>query len=185
MTELFLHACCGPCACYSTTKLSETGYRPTLYFYNPNIHPYQEYQNRREGLVQLAGIRGLPVLVEPGYELENFLARVAPNPGERCHHCYRIRLNRAAAKARELGFSIFSTTLLISPYQNHELLVSLGHETAETYGLHFLAADLRPGFYESQREAKGLGLYRQKYCGCIYSEKERFYKEGNSNGLIS
>jgi predicted adenine nucleotide alpha hydrolase (AANH) superfamily ATPase len=155
----------------------ETGYQPTLYYYNPNIHPYQEYQNRREGLVQLAKIRNLPVLVEPGYELEEFLARVASEPAGRCRHCYQIRLNRTAAKARELGFSIFSTTLLISPYQNQELLIRLGHEIAEVYGLQFLPVDLRPGFYESQRMAKELGLYRQKYCGCIYSEKERFYKK--------
>ncbi len=177
MKDIFLHACCGPCSCYSTEKLIDEGLNPTLFFYNPNIHPYQEYQSRLESLQRLAQIRVLPVFVEPGYELEQFLAAVADNPGDRCRHCYRIRLGKAALKAKELGFTVFSSTLLISPYQNRDLLVEIGHELAGEHGLQFHDEDFRPGFRRSQAMAKELGLYRQKYCGCIYSEKERFYKE--------
>jgi predicted adenine nucleotide alpha hydrolase (AANH) superfamily ATPase len=174
MKNIFLHACCGPCSCYSTVRLLEDGLAPTLFFYNPNIHPYQEYQTRLESLKRFAQIRDLPVLVEPGYELEQFLAAVAANPSERCRHCYRIRLTRTAVKARESGFTLFGTTLFISPYQNRDLLMEIGHEIAAKYGLQFHDRDFRPGFRQSQAMAKELGLYRQKYCGCIYSEKERY-----------
>ena len=176
--SILLHTCCGPCACYTTKHLLEEGLQPTLYFYNPNIHPYQEQKLRLEGFRRLAAYRGLPALVEPGYELEEFLKAVAVDPQKRCAECYRIRLSRTAAKAKELGFELFGTTLLISPYQNRELICETGHGLARRYGLRFYDADFRPGFRESQNIAKELGLYRQKYCGCIYSEKERYYREG-------
>ncbi len=177
MKELLLHACCGPCATYPTEHLLLVGKSPTLFFYNPNIHPYQEQKLRREGLIQLAEVRNLPYLIEPGYELEDFLGLVAANPNERCQHCYRIRLTKTAQKAKELGLEVFSTTLLISPYQNQELIIKLGQELALEYNLIFEASDFRPGFRQSQNMARELGLYRQKYCGCIYSEKERFYQQ--------
>jgi predicted adenine nucleotide alpha hydrolase (AANH) superfamily ATPase len=177
--SMLLHACCGPCACYTTEKLLSEGVTPTLYFYNPNIHPYQEYQRRLEGLRQLGILRELPVVVEPGYQLENFLTAIAPTPRfkTRCAICYRIRLEKTAQKAQELGFDSFGTTLLISPYQNRELLCELGRELAEQYGLTFIDEDFRPGFRQSQTQAKEYGLYRQGYCGCVYSEKDRYYKE--------
>lgn len=176
--SVFLHSCCGPCACYTTSYLMEKGYRPTLFFYNPNIHPYQEYQRRLEGLQQLAAIRDLPAIVEPQYELESFLGQVAADPqfGKRCETCYWIRLNKTAQKAKELGFVKFSTTLLISPYQNRALICSIGEKLAKEYGLTFVDEDFRAGFRQSQAMAKEYGLYRQGYCGCIYSEKERYYK---------
>lgn len=176
---MLLHACCGPCACYTTSWLQENGYEPTLYYYNPNIHPYQEYQRRREGLEQLAALREMPVLVEPGYELESFLGQVATDPqfGKRCETCYRIRLGQTVKKAKELGFDSFSTTLLISPYQNRELLCEIGQQLAAEYQLTFFDHDFRPGFRQSQTQAKEYGLYRQGYCGCIYSEKDRYYKD--------
>ncbi len=176
MLELFLHACCGPCSCYTTQKLLEEEIKPTLFFYNPNIHPYQEQLRRRDGLRQLAAVRELPLIEEPGYELEEFLGQVAADPQNRCEKCYRIRLSRTAAKAKEAGFKRFGTTLLISPYQNRELLTRIGHELGERYGLEFHDEDFRPGFRQSQAMAKELGLYRQGYCGCIYSEKDRYYK---------
>ena len=174
--NILLHACCGPCSCYSSSALIAEGFQPTLFFYNPNIHPYQEYDNRLKGLQMLGQIKNLPVLVEPDYELERFLALVAANPADRCRHCYRMRLEQTAAKAEELGFKLFGTTLLISPYQNRELLLAIGEEIARQHGLAFHGADFRPGFRQSQNMAKELGLYRQKYCGCVYSEKERFFK---------
>jgi predicted adenine nucleotide alpha hydrolase (AANH) superfamily ATPase len=160
----------------------DSGVKPTLFFYNPNIHPYQEYQRRLEGLRQLAEIRGLPVIVESGYELEEFLGQIAANPkfGVRCETCYRVRLEKTARKAKELGFDTFSSTLLISPYQNRELLCKIGGELAREYGLTFMDEDFRPGFRQSQAMAKEYGLYRQGYCGCIYSEKDRYYKENRT-----
>jgi predicted adenine nucleotide alpha hydrolase (AANH) superfamily ATPase len=177
--SMLLHTCCGPCACFTTERLLADGVTPTLFFYNPNIHPYQEYQRRLEGLQQLAALRELPVVVEPGYELEDFLAQIASTPqfGKRCAICYRVRLAKTAAKAQELGFDEFSTTLLISPYQNRELLCEIGREVAGQHGLTFIDKDFRPGFRRSQAQAKEYGLYRQGYCGCIYSEKDRYYKK--------
>lgn len=133
---------------------------------------------RMEGFRQLTEYRKLPSIIEPGYELEDFLKAVAADPQNRCRECYRIRLSRTAVKAKELGFKLFGTTLLISPYQNRELLCEIGHGLAKEYGLRFHDEDFRPGFRESQNIAKEIGLYRQKYCGCIYSEKERYYREG-------
>jgi predicted adenine nucleotide alpha hydrolase (AANH) superfamily ATPase len=175
--SMLLHTCCGPCACYSTEHIAKAGIAPTLFFYNPNIHPYQEFLQRREGLRQLAAIRNLPLIEESGYAMEDFLANVAADPARRCEFCYRNRLTRTAVKAQEMGFGLFGTTLLISPYQNRDRLVSIGRELAQEKGLEFYDEDLRPGFRQSQAIAKELGLYRQKYCGCIYSEKERYYKE--------
>ena len=126
----------------------------------------------------MAEYRKLPTVVEPGYELEDFLKAVAGDPANRCQECYRIRLSQTAAKAKELGFELFGTTLLISPYQNRELICKIGHELAQEYGLAFHDEDFRPGFRESQNIAKEIGLYLQKYCGCIYSEKDRYYREG-------
>jgi epoxyqueuosine reductase len=173
---IFLHSCCGPCACYTTQKLQEDGLAPTLYFYNPNIHPYREQEQRRDALRQLAEHRDLPLVEEPGYDLEGFLIKIAHDPKNRCEQCYRMRLAQAAAKAKESGFTLFGTTLLISPYQNHDLLCAVGKEMATDFKIAFHDEDFRPGFRESQVLAKELGLYRQQYCGCIYSEKERFCK---------
>lgn len=174
--SILLHTCCGPCACYTTLKLEEGGFKPSLFFYNPNIHPYQEQQRRLEALTTFSQIRNLPLTVEPGYELEQFLTRVAADPKNRCEKCYRIRLARTAIHAREQGFELFGTTLLISPYQNRELICQIGHDLAKEHGIRFHDQDFRPGFRQSQQMAKELGLYRQPYCGCVYSEKERYFK---------
>ncbi len=174
---MLLHTCCGPCACYPTAELSKQGIKPRLYFYNPNIHPYLEQKSRRESFKKLAQLRNLEAIIEPGYDLEEFLKEVAIDPAQRCIYCYRVRLAKTAAKARELSLASFSTTLLISPYQNRELILEMGHQLAKDYGLQFQDPDFRSGFRQSQAQAKEYDLYRQKYCGCIYSEKERYYRE--------
>ena len=174
MMDLLLHCCCGPCSLYGTARLLAEGYRPALFFANPNIHPYREYDARREGLMAVAHLRGLPFLLEPAYEPEEFFRRVSFHEEDRCRHCYELRLGRAAAKAREAGYGRFGTTLLTSPYQNRDLLIAIGRCLADQHGLIFHEADWRPGFRASQAEAKELGIYRQKYCGCLYSERDRF-----------
>ncbi len=145
-----------------------------LFFANPNIHPYREYEARREGLAEVARFRGLPLLVEAAYDPEAYFQLVSFHEQERCRYCYELRLGRAAVKARELGLPVFGTTLLISPYQDRELLLATGRRLAGQYGLTFHEADWRPGFRASQAKARELGIYRQKYCGCLYSERERF-----------
>ncbi|MGE5551077.1 MAG: epoxyqueuosine reductase QueH [Bacteroidota bacterium] len=174
--DLLLHCCCGPCSTYSTRQLLETGVKPTLFFTNPNIHPYREYESRRESLKSLAHLRQLPLLVEPSYDPEEFFRLVSGRETDRCRLCYELRLGRTAAKASALGIPAFGTTLLISPYQDRALLLEVGYRLASVHGLSFMDADWRPGFRASQAEARELGLYRQKYCGCLYSEKERFYR---------
>ena len=178
LAEILLHACCGPCSTFTTEELLAEGFHPTLFFANPNIHPYREYEARREALLTLARLRGLPVLLEAEYTPEEFFRRVSFREGDRCRYCYELRLERAAAKARELGLERFGTTLLISPYQNRDLIIATGRRLAAEYGLIFHEADWRPGFRASQARAKELGLYRQKYCGCLYSERDRFQRAG-------
>lgn len=174
--ELLLHTCCGPCATYSTEYLFTKGYSPTMYYYNPNIHPYKEWERRQESLQKFAELKNLPLIREEEYALSEFLQQTVFHEQERCGFCYRMRLGQTALKAKELGFNYFGTTLLISPYQNRELLCQIGQELAAEHHLTFCEEDLRPGFRRSQQMARELELYRQGYCGCIFSERDRYYK---------
>ena len=175
--KLLLHCCCGPCAVGSLPQFEEHGYQPFGYFYNPNIHPYQEHKARRLSFIELMERRGLPYLAVKDYPLEEWLRQVAPAPEQRCAYCYQSRLLTAAEFALNNGFEHFSTTLLISPYQNHQLIRETGERIAAAKGLEFVYRDLRGGFRQGQEEARAMGLYMQKYCGCIYSEKERYQKK--------
>lgn len=176
MKDILLHTCCGPCATYTTEHLVAAGYAPLMYYYNPNIHPYLEWRKRKEILEYFAGIKGLPLLLEEEYDLSGFLRMVVEKENERCPLCYAMRLEKTARKAKELGFKWFGTTLLISPYQQIEEICRTGEDLARKYGLSFYGEDLRPGYRRSRELSKELGLYRQPYCGCIYSERDRYYK---------
>jgi predicted adenine nucleotide alpha hydrolase (AANH) superfamily ATPase len=147
----------------------------TALFYNPNIHPYTEYKNRMEALEKYAQIKGTRVIYKD-YDMENYL-RGALASADRCEFCYSLRLAEAAKTARQFGFDAFTTTLLISPYQKHELLARTGEKIANEYGVKFYYEDFREGYRESRELARALELYMQKYCGCIFSEKERYYKQ--------
>lgn len=173
---MLLHTCCGPCSTYTFKYWQEKGIEFTAFFYNPNIHPYQEYKRRRDTLAAYVEMLGVPVIIADEYEMDEFLRRVAPDPANRCGQCYRMRLEKTAQMAKELGHQEFSSTLLISPYQDRELLKTVGHELAQSYGLTFRDDDLRSGYRESVTMSKESDLYRQPYCGCIYSEKDRYYK---------
>ena len=175
--DLFLHMCCGPCSTYSCKRFRELGYKISGYFYNPNIHPYKEFQRRLESLQLLCEKESILLHASTEYKLEEYLSHVMKDVHNRCALCYRIRLEETARKAAELGFTRFSTTLSISPYQNHALLKQEGEKAAARHGLEFVYEDLRPGFKESAEMSRTFGLYRQPYCGCIFSEKERYYKE--------
>lgn len=169
-----LHICCAPCSVACIKQLREEGVEPTGFWFNPNIHPFQEYRARRDTLRQYARDIGLDLRELDFYGLRQFTAAVAADPDHRCGYCYTRRLEETAKYAAGHGFDRFSTTLLISPYQNRELICAVGANMGEKYGVEFVPYDFRPRFKEGQEEARALGLYMQKYCGCVYSEEDRF-----------
>ena len=174
MNKLLIHLCCAHCAAYTVEHWRRQGYDVRGVWYNPNIHPYSEHRQRLESMKSLAAKLELPLTVIEGYDMPEYLRRVAGHEAERCRHCFELRLARTAAAARELGCDAFTTTLLISPHQKHELIREIGEKTAAASGVAFLYADLRKRFSDSRHITKPLELYRQQYCGCIYSEFERY-----------
>lgn len=176
MAKILLHVCCAPCATYTVQRLREEGFDVTAYWYNPNIHPFTEHRNRLESVRALAELTDLPVIVADGYDMIDYFRLVVGHEGERCGYCFHMRLDRTAEVAREKGFDLYTTTLLISPYQDHDLLRQIGPEVGAAHGVSFHYEDFRTGFRKSQQLSRELGLYRQKYCGCVYSEWERFGK---------
>lgn len=173
--RILAHICCAPCFTYPHKRMEEEGHEVTGFFYNPNIHPYQEYRSRRAGLEKYVELRAAKVIYKDDYDIENYL-RGALYAEDRCRFCYTLRLTETAKTARYLGFEAFTTTLLISPYQKHEILAETGKKVADEYGIEFYYEDFREGYGESRELARGLELYMQKYCGCIFSEKERYLK---------
>lgn len=169
-----LHICCAPCSVACIKMLREEGVEPTGFWYNPNIHPFLEYKARRDTLRRYAQDVGLDLREEDFYGLRSFTAAVAQDSDRRCGYCYTCRMERTAQYAAENGFKCFSTTLLVSPYQNRELICAIGEKMGDKYGVEFMPCDFRPRFREGQEEARALGLYMQKYCGCVYSEEDRF-----------
>lgn len=172
--NIFLHICCAPCSVACIQQLREEGHAPTGFWYNPNIHPFLEYKARRDTLRQYAQDIDLPLVELDDYGLREFTAAVAANSDARCSWCYARRFEETAKTAAERGFSAFTSTLLISPYQNRELMCEIGEKVGKKYGVDFLPYDFRPRFRDGQEQARALGLYMQKYCGCIYSEEDRF-----------
>lgn len=173
--KLLMHTCCAPCSIYCIESLRKEKIEPTLYWYNPNIHPYIEYKTRRDTLREYAKSIEIEAIFENEYGLKEFTKNVINDLEHRCqNYCYKVRLEKTAQYAKKHGFDAISTTLLVSPYQNHELLKSQGEEIAKRYSLQFIYRDFRIGFREGQAKARELGLYMQKYCGCIFSEEERY-----------
>ncbi len=169
-----LHICCAPCSITCIDTMRSDGLEPTGFWLNPNIHPYTEYRMRKNTLVDYAKSVNLELILEGEYGLRPFVQTVVNDIDHRCGECYKMRLGPTAQYAAEHGFDAFTTTLLVSPYQNHELLVEVGEEMAKQYGVEFLPYDFRPRFREGQDRARELGLYMQKYCGCIFSEEDRY-----------
>lgn len=179
---LLLHACCAPCSSYVLEYLN--GYFDiTVFFYNPNITEEAEYHKRAEELIRL--IHELPhqdeiKFIDGGYAPEKFIEiskglENAPEGGERCFKCYRLRLEESARIAKENGFDYFTTTLSISPHKNAQALNDIGKELSDAYGVGYLFSDFkkRNGYKRSCELSEIYNLYRQDYCGCIYSKKER------------
>ncbi|MGI6684976.1 MAG: epoxyqueuosine reductase QueH [Bacillota bacterium] len=175
--NILLHSCCGPCATYPVKKLQEMGHDVSGFFYNPNIHPYKEYEKRLLTFQDYAKKKGIKTIIKDDYALEKFLRMTAYRENIRCQFCYRMRLDETAKLAKEQNFEAFSTTLLVSPYQKHELIKKVGEELAEEYQISFFYHDFRDGYREGVNISREMGLYRQPFCGCIYSERDRYRKE--------
>lgn len=174
--KLLLHACCGPCAVWPLEVLLEEGVQVSLLFYNPNIHPGVEWQRRLENTMKVAEHYGVPLLIR-GCSLAGEWIRRADEGEERCRYCYEIRLTCVAKEAVENGFDAISSTLLVSPYQKRDMILEEGRKAAEEKGLTFIPYDWREGFRRGQAKARELGLYRQKYCGCLVSLAESSWQE--------
>ncbi len=211
--KILLHICCAPCLIYPLEQLKEKGFEVQGFFYNPNIHPLAEYENRRQAVEDLRKTTQIDVIY-PEYKPQEFFqavnlgkalldsglrrndgkdegdsgrrndedlvrrndeGRVEDKP-QRCSLCWALRLRQTAKIAKEKGFDYFTTTLLVSPYQDQELLKKIGSDIAETQGIDFYYEDFRPGFRRARNEAKAKGIYCQKYCGCMYSETEKLKK---------
>lgn len=172
--NILLHVCCGPCAAFPIKSLVETGHGVTGFFYNPNIHPYTEFSERLEAVKKFAAQTGVKMIYHDEYDLRGFLRLVLFREDERCRFCYHMRLLRTAVVAKRGSFDAFTSTLLISPHQNHDLIKGIGEQVARDVGVPFFYQDFRSGYREGYELSKQLDLYRQSYCGCIFSEYERY-----------
>jgi predicted adenine nucleotide alpha hydrolase (AANH) superfamily ATPase len=171
--SVLIHVCCAHCAAYTVNHWRQE-YDTSALWYNPNIHPYTEHQYRLESMKYLAQEMHLPLIVTEGYDMIQYFRQVAGHEANRCWYCFNLRLLKTAETARRKGFSAFTTTLLISPHQKHDIIREIGNKIAAEQGPEFLYADLRKRYSDSRHLTKPLNLYRQQYCGCIYSEWERY-----------
>ena len=174
--KTLLHICCAPCANQCIEVLRGDKLEVTGFWYNPNIHPFTEYRARRNCLRDYAPTIDLPLIEQNDYALRPFVRAVAEDIGNRCGKCYEMRLFETARQAKEGGFDSFTSSLFISPYQDHELMRETAERAAAEFGVEFLYRDFRPYFKAGQERARELGFYMQKYCGCVFSEEERYIK---------
>jgi len=170
--RVLLHICCAPCCIYTLKTLREEGFDVTGYFFNPNIHPYTEFNKRLETLDNYARLTLLPLVVDKEYNLRDFLKGALDYGEDRCLFCYHIRLEKAFQTATKDGYKGVTTTLLYSKYQRHDDIKKIGETLSDKYGLPFLYRDFRLGWKQGIEESKRLNMYRQNYCGCIFSEFE-------------
>jgi len=177
MKKMLLHTCCGPCAYVYVCGLDREGIVPDMFWYNHNIHPYKEYEARKNALATFCDAKGLALVVDDCYGLRDFVKDSVDKLDSRCGGCYQKRLEATAKKAAEGGYDSFSTTLLASPYQQFDTIVSIGLTLAKKYNIEFVVYDFRAGFKEGKNQARQMGLYIQKYCGCIFSEEERYVRK--------
>jgi predicted adenine nucleotide alpha hydrolase (AANH) superfamily ATPase len=172
--KMLLHVCCGPCACATIPFWRNKGVELVDFFYNPNIHPLLEYRRRLVGAREIAEVTQTSLVVDEAYDPQAWFASVSGESGSRCERCIGMRLDRSAQEAVAQGCKAFSTTLAISPWQDHDVIRTRGGLAAEKHGVEFLYEDLRPEYPASRRLSRELGIYRQKYCGCLVSEWERY-----------
>ena len=179
-TPLLLHACCGPCAIMPARRLCDAGFAVTLWYMNSNIHPLTEYLRRREAVGECAARLGLSVLYDDAaWDVRAWLAapEAQEEPPRRCEWCCVSRVRAAAAAASALGFAYFTTSLLYSRYQPHDAIRAEGRALTAAGGPEFVYGDFREDWQAGIDRSKDWGLYRQPYCGCIFSEAERYHKK--------
>jgi predicted adenine nucleotide alpha hydrolase (AANH) superfamily ATPase len=179
--KLLMHICCGPCSIYPLRVLRGDHWDVMGFFYRGNIHPFTECMRREETLKTYADSIALKLILQPGYPMEAFLRNVAFREAERCTYCYHDRLTTTANFAKKGQFDAFTTTLLYSRFQKHDQIRSIGEAVGKAVGVPFYYRDFREGWKSGIDESRRLGMYRQPYCGCIYSEKERFYRQSKNN----
>jgi epoxyqueuosine reductase len=172
--KILMHLCCGPCTAYPLTVLRAGGHEVRGFFFNPNIHPFQEFRRRLTAVELLAGITSLDVTYHREYGLRDYLRQVGPDEMQRCQWCYRMRLLPTVELAIATGADAFTTTLLYSRYQNHALIRQVAQQLADQHAIAFHYEDFREGWQQGIDLAIEMELYRQPYCGCIYSEQERY-----------
>jgi predicted adenine nucleotide alpha hydrolase (AANH) superfamily ATPase len=175
--KLLLHTCCAPCTIYPLRVLREEEVEVRGYFYRSNIHPFTECLRRQQTLSAYAEQMALPLIIDEAYDLENFLRNIAFREGERCRFCNHDRLRSTAIVASRGKFDAFSTTLLYSKFQKHDTIRAMAEAVASEVGVPFYYRDFRIGWKEGVDRSKELGMYRQQYCGCIYSERERYLEK--------
>ena len=173
-SAVLLHACCVHCSAYTAQHWAEQGYAVTFFWYNPNIHPLSVHQKRLEALQLLAQKQKTPLIITEGYDMPEYFKRVSASDEKRCAACFGLRLEKTAREAARMGIEAFTSSLLISPHQDHELARKAGVEAAALTGVEFIYTDLRKRYSDSRHITKPMELYRQQYCGCLYSEWERY-----------
>lgn len=169
-----MHICCANCCLYPLKSLFARNVDVRGLWLNPNIHPYTEYQMRLASLQKLQKTWDLDIEYVDHYGLHEYLRAVVHNEQNRCSVCYTMRLEKTAVTAKKMGLDGFTTSLLVSPYQKFDIIIAIGEEIGKKHAVPFFSEDFRSGWKESIELSKSLGLYRQKYCGCIYSEMERY-----------
>ncbi len=175
--KILLHACCAPCIVYPLDDLTSKGHDVTAVFFNPNIHPYTEYLRRLDAFNSYVKSNDIGILDDHiEGSMEDWFRNVVYREAQKCKVCFNYRMDKIADLAQKKGFDAFSTTLLYSRFQKHDLLKTTCEALADQYGIMFLYEDWRTGWNEGVKRYRKLGLYRQKYCGCVYSEKERAVK---------
>ena len=175
--NLLMHTCCAPCSVYCIDTLRKEAIEPTAFWYNPNIHPYKEYSARRDCLKEYTKRIDIKAIFIDEYGLDDFCKNVINDLNGRCvNYCYPVRLRKTFEYAKENGYDAVTTTLLYSIYQNHEFIKQYMEKLSEEYKIDFLYRDFRVGFREGHQKAYEEGLYLQKYCGCVFSEEDRYNK---------
>lgn len=177
--KLLLHTCCAPCIIYPLERLKANNFEVTGYFYNPNIYPLSELNSRKQAVMDFSSFEKIKMICPENSGSDFFYTyNESEAKPERCFFCWSLRLRETALYAKKNDYACFSTTLLVSPYQNQEMLKDIGTAVAKDTGVNFYYEDFRPGFRKAHNQAREKGIYRQKYCGCIYSQLDRCRQSG-------
>ncbi len=183
MKKILFHVCCAPCMVAPYNKLRDEGeVEISAFWFNDNIHPYKEYEARLDTLIAWSEKIGLSLEVEDSYLPYTFMHRINEREHERCYFCYHFRLLKTAEKAKREGFDAFSTSLLYSKFQKHQLTKMIAENISDRLSIPFYYRDFRDLWYEGKKLSLEENMYRQKYCGCLYSEMDRWYKPAKVKG---